>query len=128
MASRSSFQLEVVRDAALDLQRQLEVLAGFGEGDAISVDLLAESALRCADVANLAACAVPELPEEAVPAAISATHLAVEAIRALYPLIEELAGELQEEAHAEYVLRDARGAMWRADLVIRQLEAASGGY
>lgn len=122
LKSRTSLLLEVVRDAALDLERALEVLADYG--DPAPVDLLAESAARCADTANLAACAVPELPEEEVSDAISATRLAVAAIHALYPLIEAKAGEIEED-HVKYALRDARGAMWRADLVIRQLEEAS---
>ncbi len=108
--------LETVRDAALDLGRQLDALAD----ENITPGLLAEGALRCADTANLAACAIPELPAEAVPTAVAAAHLSAEAARSLQPLVEAAIGE--DPSLAEYALRDARNAAWRANLVIQQVE------
>lgn len=124
LESQGSLHIEVVRDSALDLGRQLEVFAGSGEDGPGMVGLMAESALRCADLANLAACVAPELPETEAPAAISATHLAAGATRALCPLVEAAAKGMDGEL-AEYALRDVRSASWRADLVVRQVEEAA---
>lgn len=118
-SARPKLHLQTVRAAALDLRDQLDALA-----DEDTTDFLAEGALRCADLANLAACAAPELPERAFAAAISATHLAAGATRALCALVEAAAGELEGD-RAEYALRDARSAAWRADLVVRQVEESS---
>lgn len=121
---RGSRQIEVVRDAALDLERQLEVLADSGGDGAVVVGMMAEGALRCADLSNLAACAVPELSGRASSVAVAATHVAAGATRGLCSLVEAAAGELDGQL-AEYALRDARSAAWRADLVVRQVEEVS---
>jgi hypothetical protein len=53
-------------------------------------------------------------------------HLAAGATRALTVLVEARAGIL-EGTHAENTLRDARGALWRADLAVRQTEELRRG-
>jgi hypothetical protein len=110
----NSLRLEVVRDLALDLGHRLEVLAGEDAPDS-----LVEAALTCADLATLAACNLSVLPDK--PLATAAVHLAAGATRALIPLVEKEAAAL-EGAGAEYTLKDARSANWRADLAARQLE------
>lgn len=117
---RNSTQLELVRDLAEDLRLSLEALSRIPEGEA-SPYLLAEGALRCADLANLAACNTPELPEEKRAEGAAAVHLAAGAARALGLLAESGTAAL-EETPAEYVRRDARSTGWRAALAIRQVE------
>jgi hypothetical protein len=114
--SESSLRLEVVRNLALDLGHRLENLAGEGT----STDSLIEAALACADLATLAACNLPALPDNDRPLAAAAVHLAAGATRALISLVESEAGTLNE-SHAENTLRDARSAGWRADLAVSQL-------
>src|SRR5918998_963719 len=107
--AENSLRLEVVRDLALDLGRRLEVLAG----EDSAADSLVEAALACADLATLAACNVPALPDGDKPLAAAAT-------RAIIILVESEAGSLSE-AHAKNTLRDARSARWRADLAVGQI-------
>ena len=114
--AENSLRLEVVRDLALDLGRRLEVLAG----EDSAADSLVEAALACADLATLAACNVPALPDGDKPLAAAATHLAAGATRAIIILVESEAGSLSE-AHAKNTLRDARSARWRADLAVGQI-------
>ncbi len=124
--SRESLQLEVVRYLALDLKRQLSGLARAAGEDA-PVDYLVEAALRCADLATLAACNLTEVPTEGVPRAAAAAHLAVGTVRALRSPIEAASRGLDGD-RAEYVARDALSAAWRADLAARQLdELLEGG-
>ena len=111
-----SLRLQVVSDLALDLGRRLETLAGED-----SADSLVEAALTCADLAILAACNLPALPDGDRPLATAAVHLAAGTTRALVPLVEAEAGTL-EEPYAENTLRDARSAGWRADLAVKQVE------
>src|SRR5215213_6403894 len=113
----NSLRLEVVKDLALDLGRRLEVLARKD----FTADSLVESALACADLANLAACNLPALPNGGRPLAAASAHLAAGATRALISLVESQAGTL-DEAYAENTLRDARSATWRAVLAVRQIE------
>jgi hypothetical protein len=124
---RSSLRLEVVGDLASDIRRQLEALTGSIGKDAsnvdLSVDLLVEAALRCADLANLAACNARELRPGA---GATVVHLAAGVARALRVLVEAGSQDLGEE-HAENSLRDVRGAGWRVDLAVRQLDGLSGG-
>jgi hypothetical protein len=47
-------------------------------------------------------------------------HLAAGAARAIITLVEWEAGSLSK-IRAEYTLRDARSARWRADLAVEQL-------
>jgi hypothetical protein len=113
--SAISLQLEVVRDLALDAARQLDALA---REDA-SPDLLAEAALRCADLANLAACNVPELPPEAAPQAANSARLAAETVHDLRSLVETTDTRDLDDEHAENLLRDVRSAAWRAEFAAR---------
>jgi hypothetical protein len=113
----NSLRLGVVRDLALDLGHRLETLAG----EDFAADSLVEAALVCADLATLAACNLPALPNGDRPLAAAAAHLAAGATRALISLVESQTGTL-DEAYAENTLRDARSATWRADLAVRQIE------
>ena len=107
----NSLQLEVVRDLALDIGRELGALASLArENDA--PDVLAEAALHCADLANLAACNVPELPPDAAPRAAVAARLAAGAVGDLRSLVE---GGDPDEEHPGNLLRDLRSAAWRAE-------------
>ena len=112
--------LGIVRDLALDLERRLDAL---DRPTAADPDAAVEAALACGDLATLAACNRSALPERGEPLAVSAVHLAAGAARALVVLVEAQAGEL-DGAYAENALRDARGARWRADLAVRQVEAS----
>ena len=110
---QNQLRLQAVRDLALDLGRRLEVLATEDADGS-----LVEAALACADLATLATCNLSVLPDK--PLATAAVHLAAGATRALIPLIEPEAATL-DEASAEYTLKDAQSAGWRADLAVRQL-------
>jgi hypothetical protein len=118
---QSSLRLEVVRDLASDIQRQLDALARSIGEDACAVDLLVEATLLCADLATLAACNAKELRPGA---GTTVVHLASGVARALRILVEAGSRDLGEE-HAENSLRDVRGAGWRVDLAVRQLDEAS---
>ncbi len=120
LEATNSLQLEVVRDLALDLRRQLGALAGLAREDA-APDVLAEAALRCADLANLATCNASMLPAERAPRALAAARLAAGAVRDLRSLVEADSGELDGE-HLENVLRDVRSAAWRAEFAGRQAD------
>ena len=122
----NGLQLEVIRGLAQDLKKQLEALAKAGRG-ATPVDALVDGALCCADLANLTACALPELPETSIPQAAAAVHLASGAARAFGAGIEAGARDLPE-SRAENTLRDARGASWRVGLATRQVEESLGGF
>ena len=115
--TEGSLRIKMVRDLALDLGRRLEALA---EEDP-AADSLVEAALACADLATLAACNLPSLPDGDRPLATAVVHLAAGATRALIPLVESEAMTL-EEVHAENTLRDGRSAGWRADLAVKQVE------
>ncbi len=118
---RSSLQLEVVRDLAEDLKSRLDKLARPGAGDDGPANLPVEAALRCADLANLAACNLPELSEAAAPRAAASVHLAAGAAQALGFLAENGAPG-PGGTHPDNVRRDARGARWRTDLAVRQVD------
>ena len=113
--------LEVVRDLALDLEHRLDAL-----GSTSGEDDLVEAALACADLATLAACNLPGLPEDGKPLATATVHLAAGAAHALVVLVKARARSLDED-HAENTLRDARGALWRADLAVRQVQEPKAG-
>jgi hypothetical protein len=118
-ASDGSPNLDVVRDLALDLKRKLDALS---HPEDQQPDSLVEAALACADLATLAACNLSGLPEDGeLLAAAAAVHLSAGATRSLAVLVEAGVGTL-DEAHAENTRRDARGALWRADLAVRQIE------
>jgi hypothetical protein len=117
-ASDGSPNLDVVRDLALDLKRKLDALS---HPEDQQPDSLVEAALACADLATLAACNLSGLPEDGELLAAAAVHLSAGATRSLAVLVEAGVGTL-DEAHAENTRRDARGALWRADLAVRQIE------
>ena len=119
---QSSLRPDVVRDLASDIGRQLDALARSIGEDACAVDLLVEATLLCSDVATLAACNARELRPGA---GTTVVHLSSGAARALGLLVEAGSQALAEE-HAENSLRDVRGARWRVDLAVRQLDEASG--
>ena len=118
--------LGIVCDLALDLERRLAALSRSDSGAGEPPDSLIEAALACADLATLAACNRSALPKTGEPLAVAATHLAAGAARALVALAESRAGAL-DLTHAENVLRDARGARWRTDLAVRQVDETSHG-
>src|ERR687890_1845651 len=88
----NSLRLEVVKDLALDLGRRLEVLAG----EDFAADSLVEATLACADLATLAACNLPALPDGDRPLATAAVHLAAGTTLALVPLVEAETATLEE--------------------------------
>ena len=124
--SAGFLQLQIVRDPALDLGWQLDALAGLARENA-APDVLAEAALRCADLANLAACSVPEPPHAAAASrAATAVRLAAgRAVRDLRSLVGADGRDLDEE-HAGSLLRDVRGAVWWAGFAARQLDGLPG--
>jgi hypothetical protein len=119
---QSSLRFEVVRDLASDIERQLDALARSIGEDACAVDLLVEATLLCADLVTLAACNARELRPGA---GTTVVHLSSGAARALGLLVEAGSQDLAEE-HAENSLRDVRGAGWRVDLAVRQLDETPG--
>jgi hypothetical protein len=121
-----SLQLTVVRDLALDIKRELDALARFAGEDATAPDVLTEAALRCADLANLAACNAPELPPDAAPRAATAARLAAGAVHDLRSLVEPNSRDLNEE-HAENLSRDVRSAAWRAEFAVRLVDRFRDG-
>ncbi len=124
--SGDRLRLEILRTLVRDLKEELEILATLADGEAGTARIEAvEGALRAADVANLAACAVPELPYARAPQAAAATYLAAGAVRALAYLIEADT-ENSHECQAPYALKDIRGAAWRARLAVRQVDEFSG--
>ena len=119
-------RLEVVRTLARDLKEELEALttlASAGMGAAWVEEV--EGALRAADVANLAACAIPVLPKPRVPEAVASTHLAAGAAQALSAVVEVKTKEAHGD-HAHNVLKDVRGAGWRARLATLQVDEFLG--
>jgi hypothetical protein len=116
--SGDPLRLEVVRGLARDLAEELESLSVLPAADEM---IAIEGALKTADVANLAACSVPELLEASAPRAAAAAYLAAGAVRALCALAESSVGDACGE-HGQNVLRDTRGAVWRAQLAVRQVD------
>jgi hypothetical protein len=114
-------RIEVVRELALDLRRQLEALS---ELEDATPDVLAEAAICCADLANLAACNAPDLLPESVPRATEAALLAARAVESLGPLVEARS-EILSEDHAENLLRDVRSAVWRAGFAADLVEPST---
>jgi hypothetical protein len=119
--SGDPLRFEVVRTLARDLKEELEALAALAEVEkgAARIEVV-EGALRAADVANLAACVIPELLEARVPEVAAATYLAAGAVRAL-EVLSEAGTEDSPECQTSYALKDARGAAWRAQLAARQV-------
>ncbi|MGB3681649.1 MAG: hypothetical protein WA990_04105 [Rubrobacteraceae bacterium] len=120
-------RLELVRDLTRDIKEQLEVLASPATPELSSKPspgLIAEAALRCADLANLAACNLDGLPGPEATRAGAGVRLAAETVQALRRLSEERPGTLPETHPA--VLRDIQGSGWRADLAVRQTDERVG--
>lgn len=115
--SGSPLRLDVLRTLARDLRVELEALAELADRETAVV----EGALRAADVANLAASALPELPESRAPEVAASAHLAAGAARALHALAEANAARVPgDRGHS--TLKDARGVAWRARLAARQAD------
>ena len=113
----------VTRELASGLRTELEALAGPLD-DLSAPDAAVEGAPRAADVANLAAASLAELPEANARKAAASAHLAAGAARALSALV----GDAQTGGRrAEYALKDVRGAAWRAGLAARQADEALEG-
>lgn len=113
-------RIALVRDLARDTKDQLEGLsrsAGPGPEES-ALDLISETAIQCADLANLAACNLDGLSTNEAFRAAAAVHLAAGTVNALRLLAEAEAGD--RGSHA--ATRDLRGAGWRADLTVRQVE------
>ncbi|TCJ20443.1 hypothetical protein E0L93_01055 [Rubrobacter taiwanensis] len=117
----SSPHAELVRELARELGGELGALM-CGVPAAIPARLI-EAQLRAADLSNLAACALPELPPERVPDAAAAAHLAAGAARALGVLADAASGELEDPLR-DNTRRDTRSAGWRARLAARQTDEA----
>ena len=118
--SGDPLRLEVVRTLARGLAEELEALEVLDDATAT-----VEGALRAADVANLAACIAPELLETASTRASAAAYLAAGAAQALGILADTAVGDAHEEPRGEYeqnLSKDARGAVWRAQLAVRQVD------
>jgi hypothetical protein len=108
--------LEVTRYLARDLVRRLRAVDGTIP-DASPV-LLAEGARACGDLATLIACNPALLPSDE---ALSAARAAAAAAR---DLLSRTEARISSSAVGwpDYPVRDARGAIWRADLAVRQVE------
>lgn len=119
LESETLLQLEIVRDLAGDIRMSLEAVSEPNARGVPDSGPLAEAALRCADLANLAACNAPQLPVEHRPKAVAAVHLASGAVKALNALAE---ARESEAPSTNDVSRDLRSAGWRADLAVRQVE------
>lgn len=118
--SGDPLRLEVVRTLVRDLAEELEALSALDDATAT-----VEGALRAADVANLAACTAPELLETAASQATAAAYLAAGAVRALVILVDANVGDTHEKLQGEYeqnLAKDTRGAVWRAQLAVRQVD------
>ncbi|QYJ15803.1 hypothetical protein Rxycam_01631 [Rubrobacter xylanophilus DSM 9941] len=107
-----SQRLEMVRELARDLRCQLETLSVLARSEA-SPDVLVEAALRCGDLATLAACNAASLSP-------CGRRLALEAARDAREVTAGVLDALGEKP-PENALRDARSADWRASLALRQL-------
>jgi hypothetical protein len=121
--SEDDLRREVIRELARDLKGELEVLAARAEEatSAAGVEVI-EGALRAADVANLAASALPELSRTRTLEAAAATHLAAGAARALSALARTTVKDPPDAEHACNALKDVRGAAWRARLASGQVD------
>lgn len=115
---------EVVRELARSLGDEIEALSN-PAGRTSPADARFEAALRAADVANLAASSLADLPDEDAPGAVAAACLAAGAARALVALAEAEASRLDGD-HALYALKDARSAAWRARFAVRQTDEFLG--
>jgi imidazoleglycerol phosphate dehydratase HisB len=102
---------------ARDLRVEIEALADLADREMAVV----EGALRAADVANLAASTLAELPGTLAPEAAASAHMAAGAARALHALAEAGGARMSGE-RGRNALADARGVTWRAQLAARQVD------
>lgn len=109
----------LVRDLARDIKDQLEALARSTPPEP-SPNLTAEAALRCADLANLAACNLDVLPTPEAVRVGTGVRLASETVQAIQ-LLSESETNNSPETHPA-ALRDIRGSGWRVELAVRQTE------
>jgi hypothetical protein len=116
LGPEDDLRLGTVRELAADLGRRLSSLVETPAGG--TSDSLVEAALACADLATLAVCNVPDLPEGGRALGAAATQLAAGTTHALLALVGE---GVPQDAHAENVSRDARSAGWKADLALHQI-------
>ncbi len=124
--SGDALRAEVVRDLVGALREEIEALAGLAGGTE-PADALVDGALQAADVANLAASSLAELPTKATAAeAAGAAHLAAGATHALIALAEVSCAVTLDGEHAEHALKDARSARWRASFAVRQTNEYAG--
>jgi hypothetical protein len=87
-----------------------------------SPELLVEAARACGDLATLIACNPALLtPDEAS----IATRDAAAAAREI--LVRTEGGITSSGEQDDYLVRDVRGAIWRADLAVHQVEGSSTG-
>lgn len=116
-----TLQLEVVRDLARDIGWQLDVLSQRIAADRPGkpAGTVVDAALACADLATLAACNLEWMASEEATRGAEAGRLAARAASALADSVEE---EESPSDGTDYLMRDARGARWRADLAARQVE------
>lgn len=117
---RQRLYLDSVADLARDLGDDLYSLAQPPNVSANSV--LVSAALRAADLATLAACALPELqpPGPEYHRVAASAHAASGAARSL--ALEYRATD--SESGEGYAAYDLRGAEWRASLAARQTDEA----
>lgn len=121
---RLRLYLESVGDLAQGIGRELKALDRDGSrvsDEALSPQsVLVSAALRTADLANLAVCALPELPRNGSSylRVAAAVRLAAAATRSITLERRSLA------ASGDYEGRDLRGAEWRAGLASSQVEEA----
>lgn len=119
---RLGLYLESAGDLAQSIGRELEALDGDGvnvsRDNLLTEAVLVSAALRAADLANLAVCALPELPRNgsAYLRIAAAVRLAAAATRSMALERRSLA------APGDYEVRDLRGAEWRASLAASQVE------
>lgn len=118
----------LARGSEEDLVALADALAGAGATTVATAVATVEGALLAADLANLAVCAAPGLPDgsDARVAALAAAHLASGAARALHALVEEGSPSEETEDGGRYAGTDARSAVWRATIAARQADGLLG--
>ncbi|CAN5901331.1 hypothetical protein BH23ACT11_BH23ACT11_20920 [soil metagenome] len=117
LESLHSLQLETVRELAGDLNSSLREMSRTNSEVDSPAELLTETALRCADLANLAACNIRQLPVTVQPDAVASVYLAAGTVKACGAMVEMR--ENPTTGLNDYILRDIRSATWRADLAVR---------
>ncbi len=114
LARAESPRAAEIRSLAGDLRVRLDAMIEPGGG--VEPDLLPEAALRCADLANLAASNAEILPPGAAGAIVNLCAGAVRALRAA------LESGRPEDGLSGYAPVETKSALWRVELAVRQLE------